>query len=92
MSQVVEGNPTQHIGKSERLLDDPGGVVGWWQSEVGIGKDVDIAGREEVEVSNQIVCLDRRRREEQRKEEEEEERARRGGGGGGGGGGVPHFQ
>ena len=100
VAQILEGDPSSHqIGEHERLLHDLLIVV------VGIGSaidDVDIFAREEVEVPDQLLRLNRRQigtrqaeilgdvggggRRRREEEENEEERARDGYRV------VPHFQ
>lgn len=94
VSQVVEGNRivgtrtrTNQVREPERLLHDL--LRG---SHSRIGDDVDIVGREQVEVPDQVLPLNRpweavrgggwRREEEQKKEKRAQQRER----------GVPHFQ
>ncbi|MCI41717.1 hypothetical protein A2U01_0062951 [Trifolium medium] len=56
MSQIIDGNSFAFAGEvweSERLLDDLLIVIGG--SNIGIGDDVDIMRREEVEALNKVV-------------------------------------
>jgi hypothetical protein len=56
MSQIIDGNSftfTGEVWESERLLDDLLIVIGG--SNIGIGNDVDIVRREEVEALNKVL-------------------------------------
>jgi hypothetical protein len=56
MSQIIDGNSftfTGEVWESERLLDDLLIVIGG--SKIGIGNDVDIVRREEVEALNKVL-------------------------------------